>query len=537
MQSNLKVRASVPATIIHCVEGHSGVEYGRFAVFDRSDAHFVIYARNPFPPAVVEQFDQNRIKFFNPPRKYKMRISIEDLLASDAQTMNRVLQEAHGRQVYLQPAKMRNSVPEITHKISAIALTPLRKMAMIYEDRQALLRLIGGCGLTVLSSTEPSYDRSVLCATLAGLCLSRPDVLQWRLRIGPEFVGWINVSEITGLRKENPETGTLAADIESELAVIAEPIGAFPKQEFGRPAWVEGICLEEGPRTATSAPRVAISVSLDSTAHIVGSWEQLFVSAYEPMAQIYPAFLAPPETLKRQCMAFIEKCAAPLIGMNIINYWCCRNDAGTDLIIDDVSIADYSPYVSELLVEKATGRQFDEETMSLGRNTFVYVQERLVLPVAVGVEALETSLKEAGFPVGKQIFFYPDLVEANVMSLLVIDEAPHILISFVYRMMLYLVEEHFKLHWRTDVPLSRYCYALDMLVKELEANRTTIMRQKVRPIDVLRYNKDRMGQDVDDTDLTPLAAEKRMKMPIAQLGTTHTEQLPHVPNIPLGHNK
>jgi hypothetical protein len=236
-------------------------------------------------------------------------------------------------------------------------------------------------------------------------------------------------------------------------------------------------------------------------------------------------------------MAFIEKCAAPLVGINIIHYWCCRNDAGTDFIVDDVSIADYSPYLSELLVENATGRQFDQETMSLGRNIFVYVQERLVLPVAVGVGVLENSLKEARFPVGKRIFFYPDLVETDAVSLVVIDEAPHILVSFVYRIMLYLAEEHFKLHWRTDAPLYRYCYALDILVNRLQAKKTTIMRQRVRPIDVIKYNKNRTGQDADDTDLMPLSTEKRMKMPIARLGETRMAESPRPVNTAVRHNQ
>jgi hypothetical protein len=552
MQGEPRTFSAEAIAIVHCVEGYSGLESARFLLQKRTGSLFIMYSRVPFPHTIREECG-GRVLFFGPRFKYSLRGTIQDLLAGDWRTQREILEAAGDRQIVLQPSEACESVVEASHRLNAFALMPMRAHLLELADRAALMDLLAKAGIEVFHRSELAYDQGSLCRVIAALSFELPYVGQWRIRSKGEMVGWINVCEIS---MQNPvkeqEDGALGGegqgksskamgiaqtvsgwtfhgemsargtasgkDVREQVAdfeIVAHPFRKMSKEAFLHYLWVTGVSLEETPFTVRSTPHVAFEVNSEKTMQIVGTWDDLYWTAFDPFAQIHPAFTVPAADLKEKTMmvtsGFTER---PLVGTNVIDFWASPGAEGLKYVVDDVRVGDYTSYLGQLAAEQASNTQFDPETMSLGPSTFVYIQETLELPKKLRIDEVEVGLRQRGFQVGSRVFLLPSLRTPAVVSLVVVGESPKELIDFVYRLMLTLGDEIFDALWNQDQPIWRYCYAIDSLVKQFEAGDidSTVITTRVRPRDVIMYNNDRLSKEVTMEPEPELAGDSVIKI-------------------------
>jgi hypothetical protein len=419
----------------------------------------------------------------------------------------------------MQPNELCEAVWDVCFRLQAYALAPLRLQLKALSERADLRRVLTDRGADLFHGSLPASDRRGLCRSLAVLCIEHPDVRQWRIRAGREFLGWIDVRDISllshfkerGIEPSSDDVKEiLTGGIESDFSVIAEPIIRISAEDFLRYVWGIGVSLEEGPQGALSAPQVAVTVDPQHKARIVGTWDQLFISAYDPFAQIHPAFtVAGTELAEKTRPIAAEFASRSLIGTNIISYWVIPQSGTLRYVVDDVRFGCYGRMIAQLAAEQATTTTFSEASMSMGDATYVYVQEKLEFPRFEPLEDVAAALEERGIPIGSRVFMRPDLTHHATVSLIAIAETPKALLELVYQIMLILADEIFACIWTVALPIWRYCYALHFLVSQMNAGslRTTVHTSKVRPRQVVLWNKERLAEDVElhiETEVTSI---------------------------------
>jgi hypothetical protein len=114
-------------------------------------------------------------------------------------------------------------------------------------------------------------------------------------------------------------------------------------------------------------------------------------------------------------------------------------------------------------------------------STFVYVQERLVLPSEIAIDTLRRQCAEHALPVQK-VFLVPDLQEDRIVGLVVVESTPKALVELVYRTMCVLSESIFKIEDDPSALLFSYCSAIEYLKSQFEdgALRSSVLQRQVR---------------------------------------------------------
>ena len=139
-----------------------------------------------------------------------------------------------------------------------------------------------------------------------------------------------------------------------------------------------------------------------------------------------------------------------------------------------------------------TGQKFDVESMSFGPKIFAYVQEKLVLPRHIELDALIQKLADESLPMKNKIFLFQDITDNATYSLVVVETSHSLLIILVYRLFFTLIEHIFKAVLKPSDPLYIYIYAIEYLKHQIDENNfhSTALTNKVRYKDwVKKTNK------------------------------------------------
>jgi hypothetical protein len=289
----------------------------------------------------------------------------------------------------------------------------------------------------------------------------------------------------------------IAKQVGEELANVVRVRRGNDVQEMLADFRVHGGMIEAGPSKVASAPAVAFYVPPVGQPQIVGSWERLFLSAYEPFASIHPGFTVTGKKLKTRTIKSENDCSVRrLVGTNIVHYWYSdRNfydkfDAVTTKIYltpDDVMISEYKEFLPQLIAEYVVKKPFDEEIMPIGTSTAIYVQPVFELTKIIELKVLAERLSVGGFEIGSQVVLFEDFADPKTFALIVVDESIVALVAVVYRLLKSLGTNILGNDLQGDEPICDYCRALEYLDQQVEA--TSGVRSTV-------YMKEEKGQIV-----------------------------------------
>lgn len=487
-----------PHIYIHLVKGHFGAEIGRVSLLSNDLASMIFFCRYPVPVSVIEPlrqiYNSDRLQFIYSDLKLPKKLPIEDVLASDTRSLARIKKLCINQVPIIQPSDCRESLIEISIKLNGYVLMPLMTRIMMFHTHEAVRRLLIASNVKVFESSDEVFDRNSLCSALTGLSVSHLNIQQWRIRVSNGIIGWVNTCDFVLLERLKTHSECLdEKDLEDEnfrelltqsltndLNIIVETTGTTPKIDFLREVWMNGASIEAAPRQVKSAPCVAFEIPPIGGPRIIGSWETIFISLYEPFASIHPAFTVDRNKLKKKSLKIANECSSKrLIGTNIIKYWystrTLHNSLDEQIIkltlsADDLDIANYTEFLPQLTAEHILNSKFDEESMSMGAGVYTYVQRELVLPYVMEIGELKTKCLSLAIPIDTKVYFLPDLQRNDVVSLVCVEQTPELLVSLVYRVVCTLADTIFNLSLDSKVStkILSYCHAIEYLSLQLD---------------------------------------------------------------------
>lgn len=492
-------RHDVPYSVVHIIEGHYGSELGRLSMLSDSNCSLIFFSRKKFLPSHLEYIkthceDSNRVQIVIAQQRLPKTLPIEDVLASDNRSLTKIREISRGTIVHIQPSTIQSSIVDITLKLAGLAIMPNKTKTVMFSTRDAIKRHLKSAGAKLFESSDEIFDKDTLCKVLTNLSVSHLSIHQWRIRLSTGHIGWVNTSDFVLLERLRSNTEVLTEkDLEDEhfrflleqsvsndLSLIVETTGNTPKDEFLREIWMCGGYIEAAPRQVACAPAVAVYVPPVGKPQIIGTWEYLFRSAYEPFASIFPAFNLNRNKLKKKASKISDMlCEKRMVGYNIIEYWYSATTTYNSineekvkmrLTADDLKFAQFENLLPLFLVEQMTGRKFDPETMSFGPGVFVYVQERLVLPRHVEPDVLHQKLRDEAIKTENKIEFFPDLTDHNTVSLVVVEVNHLALITLVYRVIATLISSIFNGVIKPNDQLYFDLFAIEYLKKQVDEN-------------------------------------------------------------------
>lgn len=503
-------RPDAKFVVVHIIEGHFGSEIGRIQMASNPNCSVIFYTRTSLPinhidyaRSVCTDFD--RFQFVTMQQKLPKSLPIEDVLASDSRSLTRIRELAHGQIIHVLPSNVRASLADICFKLSALSLAPLMKKILMFTTRDAIRRLLISCKAKVFESSEEIFDKHNFCRQLTSLCVSHISTAQWRIMVSTGLIGWLNTNDIILLERLKANTDNLTQEdledesfqklleqnIATDLNVIVETRENLSTAEFLKEAWMHGATIEASPRQIKCACAVAVFIPPVGEPLIIGSYEHIFLSAYEPFAAIYPAINVNTEKLKKNSTRIASKLIErKMVGYNIIEYWCSLREVldidGTEikkkmgLIADDIKFAQSEQVTPIFLLEQIIGEKFNPETMSFG-SSYAYVQEKMVLPEPIEIKELLNQLLVYSFPIDK-IKFFSDFTEPNTYTMVILERTPFLLLSLVYRVMIVMVEKIFFSSLKPEDPLLNYIHAIEYLNKQIDDGElvTTALTRKVK---------------------------------------------------------
>ena len=119
------------------------------------------------------------------------------------------------------------------------------------------------------------------------------------LRGNNKSIGWINTGDVALLENLRHTSDALYENKNADTAHLRDLIiQAFTNDfmkilihtekkdnnAFMRGMWQSGVIVESAPMMTKSSPEAAFMINPSSEAYIIGSWERLFISIYEPFA-------------------------------------------------------------------------------------------------------------------------------------------------------------------------------------------------------------------------------------------------------------
>ena len=134
----------------------------------------------------------------------------------------------------------------------------------------------------------------------------------------------------------------LEQSLYNDLKLILETTGTTPKDEFLREVWMCGGFLEAAPRQVACSPAIAIYVPPVGNPQIIGSWEYIFQSIYEPFAKILPAFNLDINKLKKSALKISDMLYEKrMVGYNIVDYWYSARTTYNLIDEEKIKMLDY----------------------------------------------------------------------------------------------------------------------------------------------------------------------------------------------------
>ena len=527
--SHPTIRDDIPFVVVQLMEKHSGSYFGRCEMLSNPNCIVVVYTRKTVPISHIENMrsicsDYNRIQFIASQEKLPSSLPIEDVLACDARSLAKIRTAADRNRIFILPSHASNTVIEIAYKLSALAIMPSTNRIMIFQTHEAVRRLLKSANVKLFECSDEIFDKNSLCKALCALAVTHLSIQQWRIRVSSGVVGWVNTSDFTLLErlKANSDILTekdlddenflklLEQSLASDLNVIVETIRTKQRVNLLREVWMNGALVVEGPRQTKASPEVAFYIPLSGSPKIIGTWEVIFLSLYEPFAAIYPSFSVDTNKLKKTSMKIAEKFSEKqMIGYNVIKYWYSTRAFTNSLdetkikmalTADDVCFMQYEEILPLFLLEQILGRKFDENTMSFGQSTYAYVQEHCELPQPIDQNDLMNKLQSVFLPTENKVKMFQDFTSPSSYTLLVIEESPSALINLVYRVMTVLIDVIFSTSLKGTEPLFEYIHAIEYLKKQIDEGEltSTAYMEKVKIRDWRK--KDRFFDDEPEDD-------------------------------------
>ncbi|OHT06390.1 hypothetical protein TRFO_05589 [Tritrichomonas foetus] len=522
-------RPSEPHLVIYLIGSFDGVEIGRLTFLNNKASTIVLYLRKAPPPDVAEiirslSIDNSRLHIIVTSLKLPTNLSIEDLFVSDLNAMKKMRLFAGQMPIYIVPTRIHYATVDSSIKLSALALVPSPVRIQMYESREAVRRILKNAGTELFESSSEIFDYDSLCKELSGLAVTSLKIQSWVLYTNDGSIGWLNTSDFSLLEKLRAHKDAVSEDdlmdasfreilqqnIAKDLPHTLYTTGDIEPESFLRNFVSIGGTIEAGPQHTKSAPAAAFYVPPIGHPEIVGTWETLYISAHEPFASIHPAFTVNRDKLKKKTYKIAAECSSKrLIGTSVVQYYYSARNlydseeneemvqmklTPTDLIIGKLYEALPQFYAQTILHVN-----FDEESMSNGPSTYIYVQRSVIFPEAIPLAELKARCHQFLVPVDVRVFFTPSLNDQSVYSMLIVEEAPERLIYLVYRTFVTLSDNVFILENDLNAPLFSYLNAIEFLKQQYDSTNdlsSTVLSKKmkhtvtqVREQRVFQFNK------------------------------------------------
>lgn len=528
--------------IVHLIDTYSPGELGRVQELLNPYATLVIFSRAPLPTYIAEFLrnnveDQARLKFLVPQQRLPRTLPIEDVLASDARTMTRIKETAGGHPIFLLPTRPQESEIELAMKMNAYVIAPIPSKADIYQAKEPARRFLGIAARHLMDGSGEVFDKASLSAALSSLAIGNLAIGQWIVKCNNGEVGWVNSTDLVLLERLKANTQVLtekdfedesfrqllAQNVATDLEKIIHTINGTCKKDFLRNAYVNGAIIEEAPRQPKSAPSCAFFAAPGKEPRIVATWEKLYISLYEEFATIHPAFSVDNNKFTAKSMKLAKAASErQLFGYSVVDYWYSirttfneldEKDTKLKLTPENVDFTKTERLLPYMLAEAMLKRRMDG-------SSYVYVQQTLVLPIDISIEALNTKCMSFGVPIGEKVFFVPHLQETFIVGLVVTEKSPNRLIELVYRTLCTLSENVFTIQDPT-AHLYQYCNAIEYIKNQIDEQKeihSTVFMKKVniKPIE-------RPKPKDDDSSLPPFEGKR--------VGTSNAPERTHTRHV------
>lgn len=513
--------------IVHYVTTLDAVELGRLAYLQNQSAHIILYFRTSLEKDIIElikniSLDTKRLHIIVSSLRLPNNFSIEDLFASDLKAMNSVKIIAGPAPIYIVPTESHYALVDSANRLNALAFVPSPSRMQIYESRESIRRILKIGSSTLFESSSELFDNDSLYKELAGLTVSNVRVQMWILRANDNSIAWLNSHDFSLIEKLKTHSNALTEEdfldksfremmkqhIAKDLLNILNTTGNTQPDAFLRNFLAIGGTIEAGPQQAKSSPAVTFFVPPVGAPKIVGSWETLYISCFEPFATIHPAFTVNRDKLRKKTNKIASECSSKrIIGLNTIQYFYCprkifdeysiEEEMHMKLTPNDLYIGKIDPVLNQLFIQTMINVTFDEESMSIGPSTYCYVQRRVPLPEPIEANEMKHKCREYSVPINEKVYLVPFLNDNSNYSMLVVEDTPEKLIHLVYRTLITISDNIIPIEKYPRCEILKCVSAIEYLDNQLETSNeitSTLLMKKVKDFPQLHEEPSRLFQ-------------------------------------------
>lgn len=520
-------RLNEPHVLVHLVSSFDSIEVGRLTFLKNKNTTLVLYLRKAPPPEISNIIrniftDTQRLHVLTSSLRLPNNFIIEDLFASDPKIMKQIKLIAGPMPIYIFPTITHYALVDSSIKLNALALAPSPSRVQMYTSRESMRRILKNTGSRLFESSLEIFDNDTLCSELAGLAVSNIQIQTWVLRTNDESIGWLNMSDFVLIEQLRAHRNTLTEDdlldksfrdvlkqnISKDLKHVLNTTGQNTPENFIHNFFTVGGLIEAGPLHLKSGPAVAFFVPPVGRPSIVGSWETLYISQYEPFATIHPAFTVAREKLKKKTLKIAAECSSKrLIGINVIKYfYSARNVIDSEnfedqykmkLTPDNLVIGKIDESMNQFFAQALLKTSFDEESMSIGPSKYAYVQRRFEMPVAIDLATLREKFENYSIPIDLKVFFLPSFNDNSIYSFLVAEDTPEKLVNLVYNTLVTLVDYIFEIEKYPKSEVLKYLASIEFLKQQYDTTKelsSTLLMKKIKTPPIRKSLEQRLFQ-------------------------------------------
>ena len=497
--------------LVHLIDSFTAIDFGRLTSLENKSSIVVFYMRKAPTNEIMELIkeyknDISKLHIQSTSLRFSTSISIEDVFASDFTAMKQIRSFSSLAPIFLIPAHVNSGLVEASLKLGSLPFSPSPVRAQMYDSREAVRRILKASGVDLFEASSEIFDFETLCKELAGLAVSNLGIQSWILHSNDGSIGWLTTSDFSLLEKLRMHRNVVTDDdlvdetfrnmlkqsIGKELKNVITTTRDTDPEQFLRSFTSLGGIIEAAPQHGKSSPAVAIFVPPFGEPKIVGSWEMLYISAYEPFASIHPAFTVKGDKLKKRSYKIAVECRSKrLLGYSVVQYYYSPRSFFNDnneetvkmkLTPSNLTIGKVDEVLPHLLLETVLHVKFNEESMKIIPNKYAYVQKSLILPEEIEFSRLKMRCESFSLPIGTRVFFIPSFQSLSEYSLIVCEDDPAMLIHLVYQTFYILSVNVFDSEKRHHAKLYEYLNAIEYLKQQFENTNgitTTLMSQKI----------------------------------------------------------
>lgn len=514
-----------PHVIVHLISSFDAIEIGRLSFLTNRNVCLVLYFRKAPPVEISEMiknlFDRSeRLHVLVSSLRLPYNFSIEDLFSSDLKAMKQIKLIAGSMPIYIIPTVSHYALVDSSIKLNALALIPSPARIKMFVSRESMRRILNNCGTRLFESTHEIFDSDTLCGELAGLAVSNIQIQTWVLHTNENEIGWLNMSDFVLIEQLRAHRNTLTEDdlldksfrdvlkqnISKDLKNVISTTSQTTSEDFLHNFFAVGGTVEAGPLHLKSGPEVAFYVPPIGSPQIVGTWEILYISQYEPFATIHPAFTVPKEKLRKKTLKIAAECSNKrLIGTNVIKYFYSTrsvldNESFEDqykmkLTPEKLEIGKIDEAMNQFFAETLLQTKFDDESMSIGPSKFAFVQRKFVMPVEIDLSTLREKFQDYSIPIDNKVFFLPSFNNNAVYSFLASEETPEKLVNLVYNTLVTMADYIFDIEKYPQSDILKYLVAIEFLKQQYDTTHelhSTLLMKKMKTPPVRRSLEQRL---------------------------------------------